>query len=77
MNDFFGLMFFSNEISNFQSSPKCGEADVDSYLELKTEIDQSRGKYLLPGLLVDQPWTDTEYSSFLLGSIYLGRILLV
>ncbi|KAK7309017.1 hypothetical protein RJT34_05423 [Clitoria ternatea] len=31
------------------------------------EKDQLQGKYLLPGLLDDQSWTDIEYNIFLLG----------
>ncbi|MED6155239.1 hypothetical protein PIB30_003426 [Stylosanthes scabra] len=58
-----------------QSSVKSAETDTDSYMELKTEQDQSRGKYLLPGLLVNQSWTDTEYESFLLGLYIFGKNL--
>ncbi|KAL9332240.1 hypothetical protein ACSQ67_001850 [Phaseolus vulgaris] len=39
------------------------------------EKDRTRGKYLLPGLLDDQSWTDIEYSSFLLGLYVFGKKL--
>lgn len=39
------------------------------------EKDQPRGKYLLPGLLDDQSWTDIEYNSFLLGLYVFGKRL--
>ena len=61
--------------SNLQSPPKCGEMYIDLYPELKTELDHLRGKCLLPGLLVDQSWTDTEYNSFLLGLYIFGKNL--
>lgn len=59
--------------SNFQSSSKCDETGIDSYCGLKSELDQSGGKYLLPGLLVDQSWTDVEYNSFFLGLYVFGK----
>ncbi|RDX92852.1 hypothetical protein CR513_24961, partial [Mucuna pruriens] len=49
--------------SNFESSSK------------SVEKDQLRGKYLLPGLLDDQSWTDIEYNSFLLGLYIFGKNL--
>ncbi|XP_061369412.1 uncharacterized protein LOC133312249 [Gastrolobium bilobum] len=61
--------------SSFQSFSKGDETDIDSCPELKTELDQPRGKYLLPGLLSDQSWTDTEYNSFLLGLYVFGKSL--
>ncbi|MED6206595.1 hypothetical protein PIB30_028311 [Stylosanthes scabra] len=64
---------FSN--LQIQSSAKSVETDTDSYMELKTEQDQSRGKYLLPGLLANQSWTNTEYESFLLGLYIFGKNL--
>ncbi|CAJ1878779.1 unnamed protein product [Sphenostylis stenocarpa] len=39
------------------------------------EKDQTREKYLLPGLLEDQSWTDIEYNSFLLGLYVFGKKL--
>ncbi|XP_016205168.1 uncharacterized protein LOC107645613 [Arachis ipaensis] len=36
---------------------------------------ESRGKYLLPGLLAAQSWTNTEYDSFLLGLYIFGKNL--
>ncbi|KAK7303839.1 hypothetical protein RJT34_14756 [Clitoria ternatea] len=39
------------------------------------EKDRLQGKYLLPGLLVDQSWTDIEYNSFLLGLYVFGKNL--
>ncbi|KAJ1412642.1 SANT domain [Sesbania bispinosa] len=61
--------------SHFQSSSKNDETDIDQCLELKTGLDQPRGKYLLPGLLADQSWTDLEYNSFLLGLYVFGKNL--
>ncbi|TKY61805.1 hypothetical protein E2542_SST11658 [Spatholobus suberectus] len=49
--------------SNFESSSK------------NDEKDQLRVKYLLPGLLDDQSWTDIEYNSFLLGLYVFGKNL--
>ncbi|KAL5135670.1 hypothetical protein HKD37_03G008524 [Glycine soja] len=49
--------------SNFESSSKSNEKN------------QPRGKYLLPGLLDDQSWTDIEYNSFLLGLYVFGKNL--
>ncbi|BAT86332.1 hypothetical protein LR48_Vigan03g287000 [Vigna angularis] len=49
--------------SNFEPSSKSAEKD------------KMRGKYLLPGLLDDQSWTNTEYSSFLLGLYVFGKKL--
>ncbi|XP_020212095.1 uncharacterized protein LOC109796735 [Cajanus cajan] len=39
------------------------------------EKDPPRGNYLLPGLLYNQSWTDTEYNSFLLGLYVFGKNL--
>lgn len=61
--------------SNFKSSSKSDETDIDSCPELKTELDQPRDKYLLPGLLSDQSWTDIDYNSFLLGLYVFGKNL--
>lgn len=46
-----------------------------SCIELKTELHQPSGKYLLPGLLDDQSWTDIEYNSFVLGLYVFGKNL--
>lgn len=51
--------------SNFKSSYRNGETDIDS----------SSGKYLLPESPNDQSWTDTEYDSFLLGLYAFGKNL--
>ncbi|CAL0302443.1 unnamed protein product [Lupinus luteus] len=60
--------------SNFRPSPKCRETGIiDSYPGMKTEIDQSGGKDLLPGLLVDPSWTDIDYDRFLLCLYVFGK----
>ncbi|OIV95413.1 hypothetical protein TanjilG_06282 [Lupinus angustifolius] len=60
--------------SNFRPSPKCRETGIiDSYPGMKTEIGQSGGKDLLPGLLVDPSWTDTDYDRFLLCLYVFGK----
>lgn len=64
-----------------ESSCSCGTLESitsdegDSCIELKTELHQPSGKYLLPGLLGDQSWTDIDYNSFLLGLYVFGKNL--
>ncbi|CAL5194437.1 unnamed protein product [Lathyrus oleraceus] len=60
--------------SNFKSAYRNGEADIGS--ELRTGLDQPRGRYLLPELLCGQTWTDIEYNSFLLGLYAFGKNLI-
>ncbi|KAF7818230.1 uncharacterized protein G2W53_023685 [Senna tora] len=57
---------------NFQSSFKCGEMGIDSYRELKLELDQAKEMSLLPGSSAES-WTVIEYNSFLLGLYVFGK----
>ncbi|KAE9593832.1 putative transcription regulator Homeodomain-LIKE family [Lupinus albus] len=60
--------------SNFRPSSKCRETGIiDSYPGMQTEIDQSGGKDLLPGLLVHPSWTDIDYDRFLLCLYVFGK----
>ncbi|XP_027350782.1 uncharacterized protein LOC113861890 isoform X2 [Abrus precatorius] len=52
-----------------------GFSNLESSSRSDDEKDQPQGKYLLPGLLDDQSWTDIEYNSFLLGLFVFGKNL--
>ncbi|KAL2953975.1 hypothetical protein AAZX31_19G195900 [Glycine max] len=54
-----------------------GEKNVGGFsnFESSSKSVQPRGKYLLPGLLDDQSWTDIEYNNFLLGLYVFGKNL--
>ncbi|XP_047159230.1 uncharacterized protein LOC124829711 [Vigna umbellata] len=65
-----------SEVGPAISENECSETKVELYAASRVlRKDKMRGKYLLPGLLDDQSWTNTEYSSFLLGLYVFGKKL--